>query len=317
MITHLAKQQFLHEFNLSSAPPQDPSLDPDLLLAHCWRHQDCSSCLHSKYRCSWCPIVSQTPRKLTYIANSRSQSSTCVPNPATWPLLTPIYEPKICPLRSERWELRGNELGCDVSTITFLSVLVAVLSTVALTGFGWVVVSKWRVWLRASKGQAKRARDWVRGFRSWSVMGWVRNRRKMWKDRNRVSSKDRLIQKDCGNSMGLELWRYHRRLRSEPSSSRSFHNFAYQVLHNNRLPLLYPEPSCAYECAQLELLEIGVASLKLHFDDYMGGESDIIKAYLRAMTGLGVQESPKSVVFASGLPPKILPSSGVIPTTPV
>ena len=37
--------------------PHDRERDPSYLLPHCWRLQDCYSCLHSQYHCSWCAIV--------------------------------------------------------------------------------------------------------------------------------------------------------------------------------------------------------------------------------------------------------------------
>ena len=81
-------------------------------LAHCWHEQSCHPCLHSRYPCSWC-----------------AASSTCVANPAHLHLLAPIFHPDICPLKDERWELRTQLLGCKVSTLTYLSVLVSVGGT--------------------------------------------------------------------------------------------------------------------------------------------------------------------------------------------
>ncbi|KAI5211643.1 hypothetical protein E4T42_08176 [Aureobasidium subglaciale] len=90
----------------------------------CWRIQDCGSCLKSKHGCGWCP-----------------SSSTCVP---TTNLLTPISHP-VCPLASERYELRTKTLGCNCSTITFLSVIVTVFCTIAalllISGVLWLL--KW------------------------------------------------------------------------------------------------------------------------------------------------------------------------------
>ena len=40
-----------------SAVPHDRERDPAYLLPYCWRLQDCYSCLHSQYHCSWCAIV--------------------------------------------------------------------------------------------------------------------------------------------------------------------------------------------------------------------------------------------------------------------
>ena len=154
----------------------DPALDPDLLLPHCWRIQDCSSCLNTNYHCSWCP-----------------SSSACVPNPVTWPLLAPIWKLDICPSRDERWELRGNELGCKVSTTTFLSVVVAVFSTVTLLILGWLLTLGW-AWSR---------KRWNRWYMWWKEVitkligtfkGWsLKPLRKMvpfpW-SRSRVNDRD-------------------------------------------------------------------------------------------------------------------------------
>ncbi|KAI5301073.1 hypothetical protein KEM56_001994 [Ascosphaera pollenicola] len=54
------------------------------------------------------------------------------PNHSSFPLLEPILKPDICPLGSrERWELRSQPLGCNVSTYTFLSMVSAVAGTLA------------------------------------------------------------------------------------------------------------------------------------------------------------------------------------------
>ncbi|KAK0509745.1 hypothetical protein JMJ35_008139 [Cladonia borealis] len=157
MLTGLPEQQRFIAPNISAAPP-NPDRDPDLLLPHCWRLQDCTGCLEARYHCSWCPI-----------------SSICVPNPATWPLLTPISNPDICPLHAERWELRGNEFGCAVSTVTFLSVIVSIASTFALIALVWALGRawtwsrmRWRGWIAIAKKQIKEAGRWVVAWKSWS-----------------------------------------------------------------------------------------------------------------------------------------------------
>jgi len=127
----------------------------DELLKYCWSQQECWGCL-DRNPCSWCPTT-----------------STCIPNNATIQLLAPISNPDICPLWSERWELRARPLGCHVSTITFFTCVVSVLATflvviLGLLGFwferwvksiwkgrqeGW-----WRVWEYYQQG-------WWRGWR--------------------------------------------------------------------------------------------------------------------------------------------------------
>ena len=47
-------------------------------------------------------------------------------------MLAPIHHEDICPDSSERWELRTQPFGCDVSTTTGLSVMVSVLATLFL-----------------------------------------------------------------------------------------------------------------------------------------------------------------------------------------
>lgn len=172
MITSVINQQVPLISNVTTIP-QDHERDPVYLLPHCWGLQDCYSCLHSNYHCSWCAI-----------------SSTCVPNPATWPLLTPIYNPDICSLNDERWELRGNELGCKVSTRTFLSVVVAVLGTVFLICAGWELArfwrwssTRWRGWLKSGRAGALRTKAWMNELRQLSLKeplkNWGRKKRAM------------------------------------------------------------------------------------------------------------------------------------------
>ncbi len=56
MITPVDDQKILLVLN-ETAIPHDRERDPAYLLPHCWRLQDCYSCLHSQYHCSWCAIV--------------------------------------------------------------------------------------------------------------------------------------------------------------------------------------------------------------------------------------------------------------------
>lgn len=60
---------------------------------------------------------------------NQHQSSTCIP--AT-NLLSPLKHP-ICPLLSERYELRTRALGCGCSTTTFLSIIITILCTLFAT----------------------------------------------------------------------------------------------------------------------------------------------------------------------------------------
>jgi hypothetical protein len=79
------------------------------------------------------------------------KSSTCVPNRSRLPIFAPISTPDICPLGpSERWELRARPFGCNVSTLTLLTALVAVAGTLAAVGLGfgiaWAVGTLRRRW---------------------------------------------------------------------------------------------------------------------------------------------------------------------------
>ncbi|KAJ5628112.1 hypothetical protein N7490_010340 [Penicillium lividum] len=106
-----------HNISLTESDDNDP------LFHLCWRRQSCSQCL-TEVNCSWCAI-----------------SSTCVPNAGRVPILAPIGSDQICPLGSkERWEMRSRPLGCNVSTLTFLSVIVSVSGTVALFAIALLII---------------------------------------------------------------------------------------------------------------------------------------------------------------------------------
>lgn len=87
----------------------------DLFLT-CFRQQSCDSCLSSNHPCSWCET-----------------SQVCVPNEHfrdPFAILAPIKYEGICPLAwRERWEMRAKPFSCRCSTMTLMSVVVAVVST--------------------------------------------------------------------------------------------------------------------------------------------------------------------------------------------
>lgn len=56
MIAPIDDQKVFRVLN-ESAVPHDRERDPTYLLPYCWRLQDCYSCLHAQYHCSWCAIV--------------------------------------------------------------------------------------------------------------------------------------------------------------------------------------------------------------------------------------------------------------------
>lgn len=97
-----------------------------------------------------------------------TKSSTCVPNPNTFPILAPINSSTICPLGDkERWELRATPFGCDVSTITFLTAVVTIISTLLVVGLVFMAVWAWkRVMGWYQEGKFAEWRDGVFGTRS-------------------------------------------------------------------------------------------------------------------------------------------------------
>lgn len=64
------------------------------------------------------------------------------------PALAPAWDENICPHWAERWEVRTRPLGCQVSTITMLGVLVGVAATIGGPLIAWALILTWR-WLRA------------------------------------------------------------------------------------------------------------------------------------------------------------------------
>lgn len=118
------------------------SQDLDLFF-HCWRLQSCDTCLCSARPCSWCAI-----------------SQTCVPNEIFhWPfsILAPIKTENVCPLGwRERWEMRSKPFSCRCSSMTFVSVVVAVLSTLVGVLLLWLmsllVQFLWRKWKKREQG---------------------------------------------------------------------------------------------------------------------------------------------------------------------
>jgi hypothetical protein len=114
----------------------------DDLFHSCWRLQTCDLCVSSRHICAWCAV-----------------SQTCVPNlnhGTLLPILAPIRNENVCPLGwQERWELRTPSFGCRCSTMTFMSVVIAVLSTIVATLLLWgvVMLGRWGVgkWKRSGK----------------------------------------------------------------------------------------------------------------------------------------------------------------------
>lgn len=126
--------------------------DPWLHLK-CWRQQSCGGCLNEEL-CSWCPFT-----------------QACVPNTYPIPLLAPAYDKDICPHWSERWELRTQPFGCEVSTKTTLSVGVAVISTLVFVAFLFAFVAMLRFCLRGCSRRRTRSPWLVIWERGGSVQG--------------------------------------------------------------------------------------------------------------------------------------------------
>jgi hypothetical protein len=121
---------YLHATNITTI-----SLGDDLdLFFNCWKQPHCPACLSSsnKYPCSWCAV-----------------SQTCVPNTVygyPFGILSPIQVSDICPLAwRERWELRARPFSCRCSSMTFVSVVVAILATLMGVLLMWLAL-QWGRW---------------------------------------------------------------------------------------------------------------------------------------------------------------------------
>lgn len=129
----------------------------DLFFA-CWvLSTSCDDCLRSQDACAWCAV-----------------SQVCVPNEDfSFPLgiLAPIKREDICPLAwRERWEMRSKPFSCRCSTMTLMSVVVAVLSTLFGVLLIWLLVllgkELWKRWKKRQDGWWK---VWQRRPRCWSA----------------------------------------------------------------------------------------------------------------------------------------------------
>jgi hypothetical protein len=116
------------------------------LFHRCWRLQTCDVCISSEDPCAWCAV-----------------SQSCVPNVdhgTLFSILAPIRNESICPLGwQERWELRTKAFGCRCSTMTAISVVVAVLSTMFGIVLLWAIARAGKRIVRIWK---KRGEDWWR-----------------------------------------------------------------------------------------------------------------------------------------------------------
>jgi hypothetical protein len=142
--------KLLSKYNIDLNPVNLTTTELDLFF-HCFRLPHCPACLAAKnpYPCSWCET-----------------SGTCVPNTVfsvPFGILASIKSDDICPLGwRERWEMRAKPFSCRCSSMTFLSVVVAVVTTLVGVLVIWVGVRlgiwmgrKWRArkegWWRVSE----------------------------------------------------------------------------------------------------------------------------------------------------------------------
>lgn len=158
---HMAEHMFKNQeyesalqgfYNISTSHGSDL----DLFFA-CFRIQSCDPCLASPRPCSWCAI-----------------SQVCVPNtraPYPFQILAPIRNEDICPLAwRERWEMRAKPFSCRCSSMTLISVVVAVLSTLAGVLLIWLLLKVIRLAIRCFSTRAKSRRK-LRAERSTSGTG--------------------------------------------------------------------------------------------------------------------------------------------------
>lgn len=146
---HIISTLFDSIDNTSTASSRD---DLDIFF-HCWIKPHCPACLSpdNKYPCSWC-----------------ATSQTCVPNTVydyPFGILAPLKTDSLCPLGwRERWELRARPFSCRCSSMTFVSVVVAVVATFLSLQLIWLLITicRWagRRWRRRQKGWW-RSRNWV------------------------------------------------------------------------------------------------------------------------------------------------------------
>lgn len=84
------------------------------------------------------------------------------------------------------------------------------------------------------------------------------------------------------------------------------------VLHDHRFSFLDDEASSPDIQPELQILILVRPCLEDHVDNSKHCQSGSCSA-----EGPGLQELPKAVVAASGAPPRIFPSAGVMSTTPL
>ena len=149
------------------------------------------------------------------LADIRAQSGTCLPLPQdgfskAFPLLSPLKHKDTCAYGPERFELRTSGLGCQVSTITFLTSLVTIFATIAglIVLYGLIKLIQGIVFsVRAQKGgwyveviedvggvgdSFRRAGVWTRSGPSWGT--W-------WRRLRGTEKEDEVIEVDQGTGL--------------------------------------------------------------------------------------------------------------------
>ncbi|TVY73393.1 hypothetical protein LSUE1_G005427 [Lachnellula suecica] len=105
------------------------------------------------------------------------------------PILAPILNANICPIWSDRWELRTRTLGCHVSTITFLTCVISVLTTLVVIG---LVVLEIKLGRKAHASLKARSEGWWKVWRYYQP-GWWRGWRLRLVDIRDVESERPLL----------------------------------------------------------------------------------------------------------------------------
>jgi hypothetical protein len=97
------------------------------LFHRCWGRQNCDLCISSHDPCAWCAISQ------TYVPN--------IDHGTLMPFLITLRKENICLLGwQERWKLHTKTFGRLSSTMTFMSVMIAVLSSMIGVLLIWAAV---------------------------------------------------------------------------------------------------------------------------------------------------------------------------------
>jgi hypothetical protein len=153
------------------------------------------------------PHVQSVPevQRLTVLNRSRKQSYTCVPLPnEPLVLLSPLWHAKICPMDSDRYELRASPFTCRCSTWSLLAIAITVLCTLAavllLVGaiqltslmLGWFrgLRNGWELVRMSDDANDTNLHEqiWIRERPKWrQSFWWLRNRKGVTDDDDIVS----------------------------------------------------------------------------------------------------------------------------------